>query len=241
MDEGGQATTVALVHGAFTDSSVWRRLAAGLQARGFPVLAITNPLRSLAGDAGYVRGILATVDGPVALVGHGYGGAVIGEAARHAPNVRALVFIAAYVLDQGESVSTVLDPVTFPGSLLSAQTTLVRPGSDPDDQEIWIRTQDFARVLAADADPGEAQLMALAQRPLAVAAYRGVAGAPAWHSVASWALVAEQDRAVPAAGQRWMAGRAGARISGVAAGHTVMVTRPAAVAEVVVEAATTVG
>jgi pimeloyl-ACP methyl ester carboxylesterase len=240
MDEGGQATTVALVHGAFTDSSVWRRLAGGLEAQGFPVLAIPNPLRSLAGDAGYVRGILAAVDGPVALVGHGYGGAVIGEAARHVPNVRALVFIAAYVLDEGESVSTVLDPVTFPGSLLSAQTTLVR-GLDPDDQEIWIRTRDFPRVLAADADPVEAHFMALAQRPLALAACRGVAGAPAWHSIASWALVAEQDRVVPAAGQRWMAGRAGARISGVAAGHTVMVTQPAAVAEVVVEAATTVG
>jgi pimeloyl-ACP methyl ester carboxylesterase len=100
---------------------------------------------------------------------------------------------------------------------------------------------DFPRVLAADASPAEAHGMALTQRPVALAAVRGVAGEPAWRSIASWAVVAEADRAVPVAGQRWMAGRAGARVSGVGAGHVVMVTQPSAVLAVVVEATTAVG
>jgi pimeloyl-ACP methyl ester carboxylesterase len=118
---------------------------------------------------------------------------------------------------------------------------VTRPVPGAEEGELWMRTQDFPRVLAADATPAEARLLALAQRPLAPAAYRGVAGEPAWRSIASWALVAEQDRAVPAAGQRWMAERAGARVSGVAAGHIVMVTQAAAVTEVLVEAAAAAG
>jgi pimeloyl-ACP methyl ester carboxylesterase len=233
--------TVALVHGAFSDSSAWNGVTERLEARGHPVFCIPNPLRGLHADAAYVRTLLASLAGPVVLAGHCYGGAVIGEAARGAAGVRALVYLAAYILDEGESVDSVLDPATFPGSLYGPATTLVRrvPGSGGG--EVWIRVADFPRVVAADAGPHEAHLMALAQRPMARAATGEAAGSPAWRTVPSWALVTEDDRVIPVAGQRWMSARAGARTRSVAAAHAVNVTRPDAVFEVLHEAATAIG
>ena len=233
--------TVVLVHGAFADSSGWTDTIAELEAAGYPALAVPNPLRSLTGDADYVRAVLATIDGPVVLVGHSYGGAVIGEAARGAQNVRALVFIGAYVLEEGESIFTVLDPERFPGGLLGPDTTIARPvpnASAPEgaDTELWIAPEHFHRVFTADSAPERAHAMALTQRPLALAAATGAAGPPAWHDRPSWALVTEDDNAIPPAGQRWMAERAGASIENVAAAHAVMVTRPDAVASLIVAA-----
>lgn len=234
--------TIVLVHGAFADSSAWTDTVTELENAGYPVLAVPNQLRSLASDAGYVRAVLATIDGPVVLVGHSYGGAVIGEAARGAQNAQALVFIGAYILEQGESIFTVLDPQRFPGGLLGPATTITRsvpnavaPGGR--DTELWIAAEHFHRVFAADATPARAHTMAVTQRPLALTAATGVAGPPAWRTLPSWALITEQDNAIPPAGQRWMAQRAEAKVESVAASHAVMVSRPDAVASLIVAAA----
>lgn len=234
--------TLVFVHGAFADSSGWSSTIAELDRRGYPVIAAPNQLRDLALDAAQVRSVVDTVDGPVVLVGHSYGGAVIGEAARGADNVAALVFVAAYILDQGESIAAVLDPDAYPGGLLGPETTLVRPFPSPDapdghDGDLYIRSENFAQVFAADVDPALSRLMCLEQRPLSLRAFAGTAGAdPAWRSLPCWALVAEEDNAIPPAGQRWMAQRAGAHVSSVGSSHAVMVSHPEAVTATVLAA-----
>jgi pimeloyl-ACP methyl ester carboxylesterase len=186
--------------------------------------------------------VLDTIDGPVVLVGHSYGGAVVGEAARGSSNVRALVFVAAYMLEHGESIATVLDPSRFPGGELGPDTTLGRPFSLPGsgdevDTDLFIRVDDFARVFAADLPFDVAWVMARSQRPLAVSAFTGAAGSdPAWRHLPSWALVAEQDKAIPPAGQRWMAERAGSTIGTIASSHALMVSQPEAVTATILEA-----
>ncbi|HWD77703.1 MAG TPA: alpha/beta hydrolase [Kribbella sp.] len=236
--------TIAFVHGAFADSSSWSATIAPLDEAKLPVIAIPNQLRGLAGDAGYVRSVLATVDGPVVLVGHSYGGAVIGEAARGADNVAALVFVAAYILDEGESIATVLDPQRFPGGLLGPDTTLERPFANADgpDRDLYIATEHFAKVFAADLPEVQSRLMSFEQRPLSLSALTGVAAArPGWQDKPSWALVAEHDNAIPPDGQRWMAQRAGATVGSVASSHAVMLSQPAAVTETILEAVRSLG
>ena len=234
--------TVAFVHGAFADSSGWSATLSALDAEGLEVVAIPNQLRGLTPDANYVRSVLTTIEGPVVLVGHSYGGAVIGEAARGVANVAALVFLAAYVLDEGESIASVLDPTRFPGGLLGPATTVERRFGNPNfpgglDTDLYIATEHFAEVFGADLRREVGRLMAFEQRPLSLSALTGVAAArPAWHDVPSWALVAEQDNAIPPAGQRWMAERAGATIGTIASSHAVMVSQPAAVTETILEA-----
>ena len=234
--------TVAFVHGAFADSSGWSPTLAALEADGLPVIAIPNQLRGLAADANHVRSVLAGIDGPVVLVGHSYGGAVIGEAARGVDNVAALVFVAAYVLDEGESIASVLDPDRFSGSLLGPATTVERAFGNPgfpggSDADLYIGVEHFSEVFAADVPADRARLMAFTQRPLSLSALTGIAAArPAWRDVPSWALVAEHDNAIPPAGQRWMAERAEAVIGTVASSHAVMVSQPEAVTETIREA-----
>jgi pimeloyl-ACP methyl ester carboxylesterase len=234
--------TVAFVHGAFADSGGWSQTLSALDAAGLPVIAIPNQLRGLAADANYVRSVLTSIQGPVVLVGHSYGGAVIGEAARGVTNVAALVFVAAYILDEGESIASVLDPDQFPGGLLGPATTVERPFGNPNfpgglDTDLYIAVPHFAEVFAADLPKDRIRLMAFEQRPLSLSALTGVATArPAWHDLPSWALVAEHDNAIPPDGQRWMADRAGATIGTVASSHAVMLSQPAAVTETILEA-----
>jgi pimeloyl-ACP methyl ester carboxylesterase len=238
--------TIALVHGAFADSSGWSETLAALDAAGLPVIAIPNQLRGLRADADYVHSVVTTLDGPVVLVGHSYGGAVIGEAARGAENVAALVFVAAYILDEGESIATVLDPGRFPGGLIGPDTTVQRPFPNPafpggTDADLYLSTERFAEVFAADLPADLTRLMAFEQRPLSLSALQGTAAArPAWHDRPSWALVAERDNAIPPAGQRWMAERAGATIGTVGSSHAVMLAQSAAVSETILEAARSV-
>ncbi len=234
--------TVVLVHGAFADSTSWSATIAALDDSGLPVVAIPNQLRGLAPDADYVRSVLATIDGPVVLVGHSYGGAVIGEAARGADGVAALVFVAAYILDEGESIGSVLDPDEFPGGLIGPETTVARQYPHPGapggtDVDLWIRSDRFAEVFAGDVPAAQARLMSFVQRPLSLSALNGTAASqPAWHNLPSWALVAEQDNAIPPAGQRWMASRAQSIIGTVGSAHAAMVSQPEAVTETVMEA-----
>jgi pimeloyl-ACP methyl ester carboxylesterase len=234
--------TIVLVHGAFADSSSWDATIAALQARGFPVIAAPNPLRGLTSDSDYVRSILQTISGPIILVGHSYGGAVITNAARGVPNVKALVFVAGFALDQGESLATTPDPQKFPGSLIGPDTTIVRPvpnaaAPNGQDVDISIKPEDFRAVFAADVPKRTADLMAVTQRPLAGTALGEPSGAPAWKTIPSWDLVTLDDKAIAPAGQMFMAERANAHIETVHSSHAVMVSHPGAVVDIILDAA----
>jgi pimeloyl-ACP methyl ester carboxylesterase len=233
--------TVALVHGAFADSSSWNPVNRVLQSMGFPTIAIANPLRGLTDDADYVRSVLAAISGEVILVGHSYGGAVIGNAARGLPQVKALVYVAAFILDEGESAASVLGLEVGPKGWPASTVTLVRPCPNAAsagglDLDIYIRPNDFHRVFADDVPAGVASLMAATQRPLSVNANTGVSGPPAWRELPSWALVAEHDQVIPPEGQYFMARRAGAHIDAVDSSHAVMVSNFHAVVDSIIAA-----
>ncbi|MFC8429480.1 alpha/beta fold hydrolase [Streptomyces sp. NPDC057253] len=225
--------TVVLVHGAFADSSSWDGVTSRLQRRGYPVIGVANPLRGLAGDSAYVSSVLDTIPGPVVLVGHSYGGAVITDAAVGHSNVKALVYIAAFAPDQGESGLAILGQ--YPGSTLPPALT-VRPF--PGGQDAYVDPADFRQVFAADVPAGKARLMAAGQRPVALAAFAEPSGTPAWKTIPSWFLVAGADRAIPPAAEQAMARRAGARTEVVrGASHAVLVSHPDATAHVIEAAA----
>ncbi|MBO4252453.1 alpha/beta fold hydrolase [Streptomyces griseorubiginosus] len=233
--------TIVFVHGAFADSSGFTADIADLQRLGFPVVAAPNPLRGLSSDADCVRSLLRTISGPIVLVGHSYGGAVITNAARGVDNVKALVYVGAFVPDKGESLATVLDPRQYPGSLLGPDTTMTRPVPNPaapsgQDADIYIKAPDFRQVFAGDVPASQASVMAATQRPLSYTAETEVSGDPAWKSIPSWDLVTLNDKAIPPAGQRFMAERANAHIEYVESSHAVMVSHPQAVLRIVLDA-----
>ncbi|MFB7209069.1 alpha/beta fold hydrolase [Streptomyces sp. NPDC056255] len=228
--------TIVLVHGAFADASSWSGTIRRLQHAGYPVLAPANPLRGLAADTAYLRSVLAAVDGPVVLVGHSYGGAVISGAAVGNSRVKALVYIAAFAPDKGESAAELA--AKFPGSTLG---DTVNPRSYPlpgggTGTELVIERAKFHGQFAADVPAAEAAVMAATQRPVATAALEEKAGKAAWKTIPSWALIATADKNIPAAAERWMAGRAGSHITEVDASHAVAVSRPAVVAHVILAA-----
>jgi len=239
---GTAKATIVLVHGAFADSTGWGETITQLRDDGYPVIAAANPLRGLSADSTYVRSVLQTIAGPIVLVGHSYGGAVITNAARGVPNVRALVYVGAFVPDAGESIAAAADPAKFPGSLLGPDTTIVRPVANPvaqngQDVDIYISLDDFRRVFAGDVSAERAAVMARTQRPLTATANFEPSGEPAWATVPSWDLITTADKAIPPAAQQFMAARAGAHISSVNSAHDVMVSHPAAVTKIVEQAA----
>lgn len=242
----GAKPTVVLVHGAFADASGFAAEVRALQGRGYPVVAVANPLRGLTSDSDQVRAVLSTIEGPIILVGHSYGGAVITNAARGVPNVVALVYLGAFIPDEGQSISTAYDPVAYPGSLLGPDTTLVRPVPNPaapggQDADVSIRPESFRAVFAGDQNPSAAAVMAASQRPLSYFASVEPSGPPAWRTVPSWALITLEDRAISPGGQEFMARRANARIVRVHSAHDVMVSRPDAVTAVILAAARQAG
>ncbi|MEU7860582.1 alpha/beta hydrolase [Nonomuraea sp. NPDC049141] len=230
--------TVVLVHGAFADASSWNKVVARLQGAGYPVIAPANPLRDLAGDSAYLSSIVSSIDGPVILVGHSYGGAVISNAATGHPNVKALVFIAAFAPEEAESALDLTGK--FPGSqlptsLITRQYPLPGGGTGTD---AYIAPAAFHAAFAADLPARDTALMAATQRPAALAALGSPSGAPAWKTIPSWYLVAGADQAIPPAAQRFMAQRAGARTSEVGeASHVIMISRPDATTAVITAAA----
>jgi pimeloyl-ACP methyl ester carboxylesterase len=225
--------TVVLVHGAFADSSSWDGVISRLERQGYPVIGVANPLRGLADDSAYVSSVLDTIPGPVILVGHSYGGAVITDAAVGHPNVKALVYIAAFAPDQGESGLAILGE--YPGSQLSPALT-VRPF--PGGQDAYVNPADFRQVFAADVPAGKARLMAAGQRPVALAAFAEPSSTPAWKTIPSWFLVAGADRAIPPAAEQAMALRAGSHTEVIrGASHAVLVSHPGATAHVIEAAA----
>jgi pimeloyl-ACP methyl ester carboxylesterase len=230
--------TVVLVHGGWADSSGWNSQVTALQRLGYPVIAPANPLRGLASDAAYIRSVLETIDGPIVLVGHSYGGAVITNAAVGVPRVEALVYIAAFAPDQGESLLQLV--MKNPGSEIGPQTLITRkyplPGGG-EGNDLYLTQRGFQTAFAADVPRRVADQMWATQRPFSEEAFGSPSGEPAWKTIPSWYLVATQDRAIPPATERFMADRANAKVSEVKASHVPMVSKPAATLKVILAAA----
>jgi pimeloyl-ACP methyl ester carboxylesterase len=231
-----QTPTVVLVHGAFAESASWNAVVGGLQARGLDVVAAANPLRSVAGDAAHVRGVVAAVGGPVLLVGHSYGGFVVTEAAAGNDTVVGLVYAGAFAPDHGESAFQL--STMFPGSTLG-DALAAHPGAG-DDVDLVIRPEVFRHQFAADVTATEAAVMAATQRPVTQAALTDglPTEAPAWRDRPSWFVWGEADLNIPAALQRFMAERAGAKGAEEIAGasHALSVSEATAVTATIVAA-----
>lgn len=230
--------TVVFVHGAFADSSGWYGAMNRLRTDGYPVRAANNPLRGLPSDSTYVQDFLHTIKGPVILVGHSYGGEVITNAAADNPNVKALVYIAASVPDTGESLADLTaHPVDHPAAPLPLQEVDFTKPDGSHSTDVYIDPAKFRDVFAADVNHTEATNMADTQEPIDLAALNQPATAAAWRTIPSWYLVAKQDHAISPDLERWMAKRAGSHITEINSSHAAMVSHPAAVAELVEQAA----
>ncbi len=228
--------TIVLVHGAFADSSSWNGVITILQRDGYKVIAAANPLRGVRADSDVVADIVKSVDGDVVLVGHSYGGFVISEAAVGRPNVKSLVFVAAYAPDEGETAVALTNK--FPGSTLgpalAPPVNLTGGGKD-----FYILQAKFHAEFAPDVPVDAAKLMAAGQRPIAEAVLGEAATPPAWKSTPSWFIYGDSDRIIPPAGLAFMAARAKPKQTIVIKGasHVVMVSHAPEVAALIEKAA----
>ena len=234
------APTVALVHGAFADSSGWNDVVRQLRAAGIKVQAIPNPLRGIAHDAAYVASALRQIPGRVLAVGHSYGGAVISNAATGVDNVVGLVYVAAFAPDEGETLQDI-EADSTDSVLNSALLQLQYPNGDETAVEFAIDPAQFHNAFAADVPEEEAAVMAATQRPVSAFGFVEPSGAPAWKTLPSWAVVATGDKAAGSDVVRRMAERAGATITEVDASHVVMVSQPQAVTDVIRQALEAIG
>jgi pimeloyl-ACP methyl ester carboxylesterase len=234
--------TIVLVHGAWADSSSWSGVIERLQSDGFTVLAPANPLRSLQSDSAYISSVLSQVTGPVVLVGHSYGGMVITNAANGQSNVKALVYVSAFIPDQGDTTFGLVGkdshivPPGNPGANLTARRF---PPFGATDADLYINPASFRDIFAADVSPEQTSIMAVTQRPAALTAFSEQSGPPAWKSIPAWAIVGGADHAVGADAALWMAKRAaGSRVVEInGASHALMVSHPDAVTELILSAA----
>ncbi len=219
---------VVLVHGGFVDGSGWQGVYGILSGNGFSVSIVQNPTLSLAGDVDATKRVIDAQSEPVILAGHSYGGAVITEAGAD-PNVEALVYIAAFVPDQGESVETLIaDP---------PPDAPVPPILPPQDGFLFLDREKFHDSFAADVSAEDAAFMAASQVPWGVEALSGTISEPAWRSKPSWSLIATEDRMIPPPAQREMSGRAGSTVEEVPGSHAIYVSQPNAVASLIEKAA----
>lgn len=228
--------TVVLVHGAFAESASWNGVASRLLGKGYAVVALANPLRGVKSDARYVDAVLASIPGPVVLVGHSYGGSVITNIAAGKGNVKALVYVAAFAPDTGESAGDLSGK--FPGSTLGP--TLAPPVPLPDGaSDLYIDQEKFPAQFAADVPRPEAAVMAATQRPIVQSALGEASGAPAWKGIPSFFVYGSLDKNIPPAVQPFMAKRAGAKkvVEVPGASHVVMTSHPQVVAKLIEEAA----
>ncbi len=217
--------TIVLVHGAFADASGFAGVIAELEGSGYTVVAPPNPLRSLLNDGESVRRVVAAIDGPVVLVGHSYGGAVIGQASAGLSNVKALVFLAAFGLDVGESAVSAQQP--YPAPLLATENepTPYEAVGAPGGPELYVKKERFQEVFCADSSDAAAALMYATQRPLAVAALTEQATGAGWHDIPSWFLVSDHDNSIsPQAEEAW-AKRMGATTEHIDGSHTAFIPR----------------
>jgi pimeloyl-ACP methyl ester carboxylesterase len=231
MNTGSAPATIVLVHGGFVDGSGWRPVYDLLTRDGHHVAVVQNPTISLPGDAAATRLIIDAHDGPVVLVGHSYGGAVITQAGTH-PNVAGLVYISAFAPDKNESVSTLISG--FPAG--GPQPPILAPR----DGLLFLDRDQFPAAFAADLPADLAAFMADSQVPWGADALTGQVTDPAWRTKPSWYLVTTQDRMIPPAAQRAMSQRAGSDVVEVAGSHSSYLSHPAAVADLIKRAATAV-
>src|SRR5438309_5589039 len=220
---------IVLVHGAWADGSCWSGVIERLQAQGYTVTAPQFPLTSLADDVARLRQVLARQDGPVIVAGHSYGGQIMTALEEDAPNVIGLVYVAAFGLDQGESL----------GALLSQgppTPALVHQSVD-ERGFVWLSEEDFTKHFAADVDDVKARVMFAVQQPLAASTFEDVMGVPAWKSLPSWYLVATNDEAIPPEAERLFAKRMDADTVEVHSSHVAMVSHPSEVVRLIQTAA----
>jgi pimeloyl-ACP methyl ester carboxylesterase len=225
--------TIVLVHGAFANPSSWDPVASLLRDEGFEVVTPVNPLRGPTFDAVAVRTALDQIDGDVIVVGHSYGGIPVTNAATGDPNVRALVYIAAYVPDEGETFSQIQERV--PGQLTPDRLAIGTYTASDGTESVGatINADAFADVFAADLPTAQASELAASQMPLDVAALSDPSGPPAWRDIPSWYLLATHDQIIPPELARMMAERAGATLEEIDASHAVLLSQPAAVADLI--------
>lgn len=226
--QGDRSGTIVLVHGAFVDGSGWAEVHRMLSRDGYKVVVVQNPTTSLGEDVAATRRAIAAAEGKVVLVGHSYGGVVITEAGSD-PKVSALVYVAAFAPDQGESVASIIAQAP-PG----APALPILPSVDG---FLLLDRGKFPAVFAADVAPEVARFMADSQQPWGAQALEGKITAAAWRTKPSWYLVAKDDHVIPPPAQRMMARRAGASVRDVAASHAVYVSQPGVVASLIEEAA----
>ncbi|MGX4727300.1 alpha/beta fold hydrolase [Pseudomonas corrugata] len=229
--------TVVLVHGAFADASSWNGVVKILEKDGYTVVSAANPLRSVKGDGAAVSALLGSIQTPVVLVGHSYGGNVISEAANDHANVKALVYVSAFAPEAGETVAGLAGK--FPGSTLGPTLAAPVPLADGG-KDLYIQQGKFHDQFAADVPAAQAALMAANQRPVTEAALNEQAGTPAWKHIPSWYIYGDKDKNIPPQAMAFMAKRADARDVKVVKGasHVVMVSHPEPVARLIEEAAT---
>ena len=209
---------IVLVHGAWADGSCWSAVIERLQASGYDVTAPQFPESSLANDVARLRQVLDRQQGPTIVAGHSYGGQIMTALGTEAPNVIGLVYIAAFGLDEGESIG---------GLLGGGEPTPALAHLDVDPQGYaWIPEKDFVGHFAADVDPVAAKVMYAAQQPLSMSTFGDVMGVPAWKALPTWYMVAQNDEAIPPDAERSFATRMGATIIEVATGHVAMVSHP---------------
>jgi pimeloyl-ACP methyl ester carboxylesterase len=246
-DSNSDRPTIVLVHGAWADGSSWNAVTSKLQEDGYTVDVLANPLRGLSADAAYIASILNTISGPIVLVGHSYGGAVITNAALGNANIKALVYINAFVPDQGESLLQLASIPPPPGqaaSCLGGDPTTVfnfvpYPGGNGD-VDLYIKPELFPPCFANDIPAKKAAVFAASQRPIAFSALAEPSGAPAWETIPSWYFVGTLDKVIPPYAQLFMAQRANASIMQVPASHLSMVSQPGKVTKLIESAAQTV-
>jgi pimeloyl-ACP methyl ester carboxylesterase len=224
---------IVLVHGAWADGSCWSAVIERLQGEGFRVRAAQFPLSSLADDVARLRQVLEFQDGPTIVVGHSYGGQIMTALGPDAPNVVGLVYIAAFGLDEGESLGALLSQGPVTPALAHLFTDSRGFG--------WLSEDDFVNHFAADVDPQRARVLYAVQQPLASSAFTDVMGVPAWKSLPTWYLVAQNDEALPPDAERQFAARMGATTVEVPSSHVAMVSHPQEVAQLIEKAAESVG
>ena len=228
--------TVVLVHGAFADGSNWSGVIPILQAAGVAVLAAPNPLRGIDHDAAYIASVASQLPGPVLLVAHSYGGAVITNAGSRADNVRGLVYVGAFIPDEGETLQNLADQATDSKVLPALRAAQYPSGTDEPGVEFTIDSASFHEIFCADLPAAQAAILAVSQRPLAGVSFGEPTQDPAWKTLPTWAVISPSDFIIGPAGERFMAERAGATITEVDASHAMMISQPQAVADVILTA-----